>query len=78
MKRRSENEMMLKSIVVEGIISIHAREHPILIKEKLMTFVPSFVRSQPKEIIKEDKMKSSLSALKEKMEDRKEKSSDNQ
>jgi hypothetical protein len=36
------------------------------------------VRSQPKEIIKEDKMKSSLSALKEKMEDRKEKSSDNQ
>ena len=40
LKRKSENEMMLKSIVVEGIISIHAREHPILIKEKLMTFVP--------------------------------------
>jgi len=40
LKRRSENEMMLKSIVVEGIISIHAREHPILIKEKLMTFAP--------------------------------------
>ena len=78
LKRRSENEMMLKSIVVEGIISIHAREHPILIKEKLMTFVPSFVRSQPKEIIKESKMQSSLSALKEKMEDRKEESSDNQ
>jgi len=77
LKRRSENEMMLKSIVVEGIISIHAREHPILIKEKLMTFVPSFVRSQPKEIIKESKMQSSLSALKEKMEDRKEESSDN-
>ena len=32
--------MMLKSIVVEGIISIHAREHPMLIREKLMTFVP--------------------------------------
>jgi len=77
LKRRSENEIMLKSIVVEGIISIHAREHPILIKEKLMTFVPSFVRSQPKEIIKESKMQSSLSALKEKMEDRKEESSDN-
>ena len=40
LKRKSENEMMLKNIVVEGIISIHAREHPILIKEKLMTFVP--------------------------------------
>ena len=78
LKRRSENEIMLKSIVVEGIISIHAREHPILIKEKLMTFVPSFVRSQPKEIFKESKMQSSLSALKEKMEDRKEEGSDNQ
>ena len=39
LKRRSENEIMLKSIVLEGIISINGREHPILIKEKLMTFV---------------------------------------
>ena len=44
LKRKSENEMMLKNIVVEGIISIHAREHPILIKEKLMTFVPYYLR----------------------------------
>jgi len=44
LKRRSENEMMLKNIVVEGIISIHAREHPILIREKLMTFVPHYLR----------------------------------
>ena len=44
LKRLSENEMMLKSIVVEGIISIHAREHPILIREKLMTFIPSQYR----------------------------------
>ena len=44
LKRKSENEMMLKNIVVEGIISIHAREHPILIKEKLMTFVPFSLR----------------------------------
>ena len=72
LKRRSENEMMLKSIVVEGIISIHAREHPILIKEKLMTFVPSFVRYQPEEIVTESNPKSSLSAIKEKMEERKE------
>ena len=72
LKRRSENEMMLKSIVVEGIISIHAREHPILIKEKLMTFVPSFVRYQPEEIVTESKPKSSLSTIKEKMEERKE------
>ena len=72
LKRRSENEMMLKSIVVEGIISIHAREHPILIKEKLMTFVPSFVRYQPEEIVTESNPKSSLSTIKEKMEERKE------
>ena len=44
LKRRSENEMMLKNIVVEGIINIHAREHPMLIREKLMTFVPSQYR----------------------------------
>ena len=45
LKRKSENEMMLKNIVIEGIISIHAREHPMLIKEKLITFVPSSQRS---------------------------------
>ena len=39
LKRRSENELMLKNIVLEGIISIHGREHPILIREKLMPFV---------------------------------------
>ena len=39
LKRRSENELMLKNIVLEGIISIHGREHPILIREKLMTFL---------------------------------------
>ena len=49
LKRRSENEMMLKNIVVEGIISIHAREHPILIREKLMTFVPSQYRYKTKD-----------------------------
>ena len=72
LKRRSENEMMFKSIVVEGIISIHAREHPILIKEKLMTFVPSFVRYQPEKIVTKSNPKSSLSTIKEKMEERKE------
>ena len=49
LKRRSENEIMLKSIVLEGIISIHGREHPILIKEKLMTFVAMSERNAIKE-----------------------------
>jgi len=42
--RKSQEEMMLKSIVVEGIISIHSKEHPILMREKLMTFVPQSAR----------------------------------
>ena len=25
---------------MEGIMSIHSREHPIIVKERLMTFVP--------------------------------------
>jgi len=49
LKRRSENEIMLKSIVLEGIISIHGREHPILIKEKLMTFVAMSERNSLEE-----------------------------
>ena len=76
LKRRSENEMMLKSIVVEGIISIHAREHPILIKEKLMTFAPSQFRYNTEIEISEEKPLSSLSAIKEKMEERREEPSD--
>lgn len=46
LKRKSEEELMLKNIVVEGIISIHAKEHPLLIREKLMTFVPQSKRSE--------------------------------
>ena len=42
--RKSQEEMMVKSIVVEGIISIHSKEHPILMREKLMTFVPQSSR----------------------------------
>jgi len=76
LKRRSENEMMLKSIVVEGIISIHAREHPILIKEKLMTFAPSQFRYNTEIEISEEKTSSSLSTIKEKMEEQREETSD--
>ena len=76
LKSRSENEMMLKSIVVEGIISIHAREHPILIKEKLMTFAPSQFRYNTEIEISEEKTSSSLSAIKEKMEEQREETSD--
>ena len=72
LKRRSENEMMLKSIVVEGIISIHAREHPILIKEKLMTFVPSQFRNNTNPLVPEVQSESSLSSIRGKMRKAKE------
>jgi chemotaxis protein MotA len=72
LKRRSENEMMFKSIVIEGIISIHAREHPILIKEKLMTFVPAYGRHEPETDVPEKKPQSSLSAVKEKLGEQRE------
>ena len=40
LKRKSEEELMMKDIMVEGIIGIHAKDHPIILREKLMTFVP--------------------------------------
>jgi len=32
--------------MVEGIIGIHAKDHPILLREKLMTFVPQSKRAK--------------------------------
>ena len=72
LKRKSENELMLKNIVLEGIISIHAREHPILIKEKLMTFVPANRRFDSDDKVTESKKSSSLSGIKDKLEEQKE------
>lgn len=46
LKRKSDDEIMRKTIIAEGIISIHAKEHPILIREKLMTFVPRSSREK--------------------------------
>ena len=45
LKRKSEDELMLRNIILEGIMSIHAKEHPILIQEKLMTFVQESKRT---------------------------------
>ena len=46
LKRKSEEEIMMKNIMVEGIIGIHAKDHPILLREKLMTFVPQSKRAK--------------------------------
>ena len=44
LERRSENELRHKEIITEGILAIHAGEHPIIIKDKLMSFVPKSVK----------------------------------
>jgi len=44
LKRNSEEELMIKDIMIEGIIGIHAKDHPMSLKEKLMTFVPQSER----------------------------------
>ncbi|MFH1852944.1 MAG: MotA/TolQ/ExbB proton channel family protein [Candidatus Neomarinimicrobiota bacterium] len=46
LKRKSEEEIMVKNIMAEGIIGIHAKDHPILLREKLMTFVPQSKRTK--------------------------------
>lgn len=46
LKRKSEEELMIKDLLVEGIIGIHAKEHPIILREKLMTFVPQRERKE--------------------------------
>ena len=49
LERRSINELRHKEIVAQGILMLHAKEHPILIKEKLMNFVPKELKSKKSE-----------------------------
>ena len=44
LKRKSEEELMVMDIMVEDVIGIHAKDHPIILREKLMTFVPQSKR----------------------------------
>ncbi len=49
LKRKSEEELMVKDIMVEGIIGIHSKDHPIILREKLLTFVPQSSRKEDKD-----------------------------
>jgi len=40
LQRRSEDELMLKEIIIEGILCLHAKDHPLVVKDKLRTFLP--------------------------------------
>ncbi|MBN2601981.1 MAG: MotA/TolQ/ExbB proton channel family protein [Candidatus Marinimicrobia bacterium] len=55
LKRRSDEEIMMKEFMIEGIICLHNRDHPMIVREKLNTFVPSSERKA--EDIKKDKQK---------------------
>lgn len=55
LKRRSDEEIMTKEFMIEGIICLHNRDHPLIVREKLNTFVPSNERKA--EIVKKGKKK---------------------
>jgi len=44
LKSRSEEEVYILSIIRAGILSIHAKEHPLILQEKLLTFVDKSTR----------------------------------
>lgn len=46
LKRRTDEEIMQKELMVEGIMSLHAKEHPLLIAGKLTTFLPGRAREE--------------------------------
>ena len=48
LKRRSDEEIMMKEFMIEGILCLHNRDHPLIVREKLNTFVP---RSERKNAI---------------------------
>ena len=41
---RSDEEMLCKKLIIEGILSIQAGENPTFLKEKLITFLPQYQR----------------------------------
>lgn len=41
LKRLTDEEIMLKDLMVEGIMSLHAKEHPLILEGKLVTFIPA-------------------------------------
>lgn len=39
LKTRSDDEVFINEIIISGILSIHVKEHPLIMEEKLLTFV---------------------------------------
>ncbi len=46
LKTRSDEEVHVSEIIMAGIQSIHAKEHPLIMEEKLLTFVDKHTREK--------------------------------
>lgn len=49
LKVRSESEILIKELILEGLLSIQAGENPRIIEEKLKTFIPPRIREKMEE-----------------------------
>ncbi|MDN4075679.1 flagellar motor stator protein MotA [Fictibacillus terranigra] len=49
LKRKSQNEIMLKEIMIEGLLSIQDGTSPKILEEKLLTYIPASERERLKE-----------------------------
>ena len=54
LKQLHEAEMRIKMMVIRGVLAIQAGEHPRIIQQKLLTFLPPGERSEEKRITAED------------------------
>ena len=42
--RRSEEEVLLKTIIIKGVMSIQSGDNPRIVEQKLKTFLPPSLR----------------------------------
>lgn len=54
LKVRNSEEILIKELIVEGLLSIQAGENPRIIEEKLKTFIPPKMRKNFKEMIEKE------------------------
>ncbi len=54
LKIRSNKEILVKELMVEGLLSIQAGENPRIIEEKLKTFIPPEMRRDYREQVKSE------------------------
>ncbi len=50
LRLKSEEEILLKQVMIEGILSIQAGENPRIVEEKLKSFLSPLQRNSPKEV----------------------------